>query len=77
MASCSIVSSNRLSRFGAEAIEYDLTTEYPSAAVIGLHNETTTARTITFEVSDWWEHVAGQHVNVRWNSSALASSPRW
>jgi ferredoxin-NADP reductase len=33
--------------------------------VIALHDETTTARTITFEVPDWPGHVAGQHVDVR------------
>ena len=33
--------------------------------VIALHDETPTARTITFEVPDWPGHVAGQHVDVR------------
>lgn len=33
--------------------------------VIALHDETATARTITLEVADWPEHVAGQHVDVR------------
>src|ERR1700758_2009865 len=33
--------------------------------VIALHDETATARTITFEVPDWPGHVAGQHVDVR------------
>src|ERR1700752_2360307 len=33
--------------------------------VIALHDETSTARTITFEVPDWPGHVAGQHVDVR------------
>lgn len=33
--------------------------------VIALHDETATARTITFEVADWSVHVAGQHVDVR------------
>ena len=35
------------------------------AKVVALHDETTTARTITFEVPDWPGHVAGQHVDVR------------
>src|ERR1700741_1187328 len=34
-------------------------------AVVALHDETATARTITFEVPDWPGHVAGQHVDVR------------
>src|ERR1700752_3522121 len=33
--------------------------------VVSLHDETTTARTITFEVPNWPGHVAGQHVDVR------------
>ena len=33
--------------------------------VVALHDETTTARTITLEVPDWPGHVAGQHVDVR------------
>jgi ferredoxin-NADP reductase len=33
--------------------------------VVGLHDETATARTITLEVPDWRGHVAGQHVDVR------------
>jgi ferredoxin-NADP reductase len=39
------------------------------ANVIALHDETTTARTITFEVPDWPGHVAGQHVDVRLTAS--------
>ena len=35
------------------------------ANVIALHDETTTARTITLEVPDWPGHIAGQHVDVR------------
>jgi ferredoxin-NADP reductase len=35
------------------------------AEVVALHDETITARTITFEVPDWPGHVAGQHVDVR------------
>ena len=37
--------------------------------VVALHDETTTARTITFEVPDWPGHVAGQHVDVRLTAS--------
>jgi len=33
--------------------------------VVALHDETSTARTITLEVPDWPGHVAGQHVDVR------------
>lgn len=33
--------------------------------VIALHDETATARTISFEVPDWLGHLAGQHVDVR------------
>ena len=33
--------------------------------VVMLHDETTTARTITLEVPDWPGHLAGQHVDVR------------
>jgi ferredoxin-NADP reductase len=33
--------------------------------VVALHDETATARTITFEVPDWPGHVAGQHVDLR------------
>jgi ferredoxin-NADP reductase len=33
--------------------------------VVALHDETTTARTITLKVPDWPGHVAGQHVDVR------------
>jgi ferredoxin-NADP reductase len=33
--------------------------------VVMLHDETTTARTITLEVPEWPGHVAGQHVDVR------------
>ena len=36
-----------------------------SAAVIGLHDETPTARTIALAVRDWPGHIAGQHVDVR------------
>ncbi len=33
--------------------------------VVAIHDETATARTITFEVPDWPGHVAGQHLDVR------------
>ena len=36
-----------------------------TATVIGLRDETATARTIMLEVRDWPGHVAGQHVDVR------------
>ncbi len=36
-----------------------------SATVIGLRDETATARTIAFAVRDWPGHIAGQHVDVR------------
>src|SRR5215475_6487634 len=35
------------------------------AKVVGLHDETPTARTLAFAVRDWPGHVAGQHVDVR------------
>jgi ferredoxin-NADP reductase len=36
-----------------------------SAKVVGLHDETASARTLTLAVHDWPGHVAGQHVDVR------------
>ena len=36
-----------------------------TATVVGMHDETATARTITLAVRDWPGHVAGQHVDVR------------
>src|ERR1700739_4585173 len=36
-----------------------------SATVIGLRDETATARTIGLAVRDWPGHIAGQHVDVR------------
>jgi ferredoxin-NADP reductase len=36
-----------------------------TATVVGLHDETATARTLALEVHDWPGHVAGQHVDVR------------
>ena len=35
------------------------------ATVVGLHDETATARTLALAVRDWPGHVAGQHVDVR------------
>ncbi len=35
------------------------------ATVVGLHDETATARTLALAVHDWPGHVAGQHVDVR------------
>src|SRR5215470_5676698 len=35
------------------------------AKVVGLHDETPTARTLALAVRDWPGHVAGQHVDVR------------
>src|SRR5580692_1234922 len=36
-----------------------------SATVVGLHDETPTARTLALAVRDWPGHVAGQHVDLR------------
>ena len=36
-----------------------------AAKVLAVHDETATARTLAFAVSDWPGHVAGQHVDVR------------
>jgi ferredoxin-NADP reductase len=36
-----------------------------TATVVGLHDETATARTLALVVRDWPGHVAGQHVDVR------------
>ena len=36
-----------------------------TATVVGLHDETATARTLALAVRDWPGHVAGQHVDVR------------
>jgi ferredoxin-NADP reductase len=44
--------------------------------VVALHNETATARTITLEVKDWPNHVAGQHVDVRLTASDGYSTVR-
>jgi ferredoxin-NADP reductase len=44
--------------------------------VVGLHDETATARTITLEVPDWPGHIAGQHVDVRVTASDGYSAVR-
>jgi ferredoxin-NADP reductase len=44
--------------------------------VVALHDETSTARTITFDVPDWPGHVAGQHVDVRLTASDGYSAVR-
>src|SRR5579864_6792873 len=36
-----------------------------NATVVGLHDETATARTLALAVHDWPGHLAGQHVDVR------------
>jgi ferredoxin-NADP reductase len=36
-----------------------------AATVVGVHDETPTARTLALAVHDWPGHVAGQHVDVR------------
>ena len=44
--------------------------------VVAVHDETTTARTITLDVPDWPGHVAGQHVDVRLTASDGYSAVR-
>src|SRR5215470_16872381 len=44
--------------------------------VVGLHDETPSARTITLEVPDWPGHVAGQHVDVRLTAADGYSAAR-
>jgi ferredoxin-NADP reductase len=44
--------------------------------VVALHDETSTARTITLEVPDWPSHLAGQHVDVRLTASDGYSAVR-
>lgn len=44
--------------------------------VIALHDETSTARTITLDVQDWPGHLAGQHVDVRLTASDGYSAVR-
>ena len=55
------------------------------ATVVALHDETATARTITFEVSDWLDHLPGQRVDIRVTATdgysavrqySIASAPR-
>jgi len=55
------------------------------ARVVALRDETPTARTITFELTDWPGHVAGQRVDVRVTAAdgysavrsySIASAPR-
>ena len=41
------------------------TVTWRSASVVGLHDETPTARTLALAVRDWPGHVAGQHIDVR------------
>jgi len=36
-----------------------------TATVVGLHDETATARTLALAVRDWPGHVAGQHIDMR------------
>jgi len=45
-------------------------------AVVALHDETATARTITLEVAEWPGHVAGQHVDVRLTAADGYSAAR-
>jgi ferredoxin-NADP reductase len=56
-----------------------------TAAVVGLHDETATARTLALAVHDWPGHVAGQHVDLRLTAAdgysavrsySIASAPR-
>jgi ferredoxin-NADP reductase len=44
--------------------------------VVALHDETSTARTITLKVPGWPGHVAGQHVDVRLTASDGYSAAR-
>src|SRR4029077_7577739 len=44
--------------------------------VVALHDETSTARTITIEIPDWPGHAAGQHVDVRLTASDGYSAVR-
>jgi len=46
------------------------------ATVVALHDETSTARTIRFDVPDWPGHIAGQHVDVRLTASDGYSAVR-
>src|SRR5262245_14837276 len=44
--------------------------------VVGLRDETATARTIALEVEDWPGHVAGQHLDVRLTATDGFSASR-
>jgi ferredoxin-NADP reductase len=46
------------------------------AKVVGLHDETATARTLTLGVRDWPGHIAGQHVDVRLTAADGYSAAR-
>ena len=46
------------------------------AKVVGLHDETATARTLALAVPDWPGHVAGQHVDVRLTAADGYSAAR-
>src|SRR4029077_13707291 len=59
--------------------------EWHRGTVVGLRDETATARTIELQVSDWPGHVAGQRVDLRVTSAdgysavreySIASAPR-
>jgi ferredoxin-NADP reductase len=47
-----------------------------TASVVGLHDETATARTLTLAAHDWPGHVAGQHVDVRLSAADGYSAVR-
>src|SRR5215467_6175168 len=47
-----------------------------TARIVGLHDETPTARTLALAVDDWPGHVAGQHVDVRLTAADGYSSVR-
>ena len=47
-----------------------------TATVLGLRDETATARTLTLAVRDWPGHIAGQHVDVRLTAADGYSAAR-
>src|SRR5512133_4283533 len=47
-----------------------------TASVVGLHDETATARTLALVAHDWPGHIAGQHVDVRLTASDGYSAVR-
>jgi len=47
-----------------------------TATVVGVQDETATARTLTLAIRDWLGHVAGQHVDVRLTASDGYSAVR-